>query len=43
MPQTKDFSSFAINTGTTKTEQAIEATKKTTSMFDESEDDGLPF
>ena len=43
MPQTKDFSSFAINTGTTKTEQAIEETKKTTSMFDESEDDGLPF
>ena len=42
MPQTQDFSSFTINTGTTKTEQAIEATPKQTSMFDSSDDD-LPF
>ena len=42
MPQTQDFSSFTINTGTTKTEQAIEATPKQTSMFDSADDD-LPF
>lgn len=40
-PQSKDFSSFTIDTGTTKTEQAIMTTEAQSRPI--IEDDGLPF
>ena len=41
-PQSTDFSSFTVDTGSTKTEMAIEATSKTSTPVKSYEDD-LPF